>query len=274
MIALSLYCIGDGDQTDKVLWLLTYCLLSNNKFNHSPAVIEAQQEEIDGLCQIISSMILKSSPQSLKPHQLKVLEVLTSTIPNLSHDVGSLAPPLRDLPSSNLKTFNSSPTWKLSSTMVSGDGFVNMTPTCHLSILRNTSKMPQVPSSLESRRLNLVNDLTSLLQEIDDLEKVALKESENECSNTLKNLNNLEALLSRNYREQSRNLEPVIEECKIGQEKLSQLLTTFRKVQHDWKREPASDIALSLSNLWGEVEGRTLQQAVDLTKHYINQIRK
>ena len=257
-----------------MLWLLTYCLLSNNKFNHSPAVIEAQQEEIDGLCQIISSMILKSSPQSLKPHQLKVLEVLTSTIPNLSHDVGSLAPPLKDLPSSNLKTLNSSPTWKLSSTMVSGDGFVNMTPTCHLSILRNTSKMPQVPSSLESRRLNLVNDLTSLLQEIDDLEKVALKESENECSNTLKNLNNLEALLSRNYREQSRNLEPVIEECKIGQEKLSQLLTTFRKVQQDWKREPASDIALSLSNLWGEVEGRTLQQTVDLAKHYINQISK
>merc|ERR1712029_181647 len=131
------------------------------------------------------------------------------------------------------------------STMVSGDGFVNMTPTCHLSILRNTSKMPQVPSSLASRRLNLVNDLTGLLQEIDDLEKVALKECENECSNTLKNLNNLEALLSRNYREQSRNLEPVIEECKIGQEKLSKLLTTFRKVQQDWKREPASDIALS-----------------------------
>ena len=127
---------------------------------------------------------------------------------------------------------------------------------------------------MASRRLNLVNDLTSLLQEIDDLEKVALKESENECSNTVKNLNNLEALLSRNYREQSRNLEPVIEECKIGQEKLSKLLTTFRKVQQDWKREPASDIALSLSNLWGEVEGRTLQQTVDLAKHYINQISK
>ena len=116
--------------------------------------------------------------------------------------------------------------------------------------------------------------MTGLLQEIDDLENIISTESENECSNTVKNLNNLEALLSRNYREQSRNLEPVIEECKVVQEKLSKLLTTFRKVQHDWKREPASDIALSLSNLWGEVEGRTLQQAVDLTKHYINQIRK
>ena len=249
--------------------------LSNNKFYHSSAIIEAQQEEIDGLCQIISSMILKSSSQSLKPHQLKVLEMLTSAIPYLSHDVSSLAPPLKDLPSSHLKTLNSSPTWKLSSTMVSGDGFMNMTPTCHLSILRNSSKMPQVPSSLESRRLKLVNDLTGLLQEIEDLEKITSKGSEeNECSNTVKNLNNLEALLSRNYREQSRNLEPVIEECKIGQEKLSKLLTTFRKVQQDWKREPASDIALAFSNLWGEVEGRTLQQTVDLAKHYINQISK
>jgi len=249
--------------------------LSNNNFFHSLANIDAQQEEIDGLCQIISSMILKSSATSLKPPQLKVLEILTSVIPNLSHDVGSLAPPLKDLPSSHLKTLNSSPTWKLSSTMVSGDGFVNMTPTCHLSILRNTSKMPQVPSSLESRRHNLVNDITSLLQEINDLERVASKGSEEiECSNIVRNLKDLEALLSRNYREQSRNLEPVIDECKNGQEKLSKLLTTFGKVQKDWKLEPASDIALSFSNLWGEVEGRTLQQTVDLAKHYINQIKK
>ena len=249
--------------------------LSNNNFFHSLANIDAQQEEIDGLCQIISSMILKSSAVSLKPHQLKVLEILTSTIPKLSHDVESLAPPLKDLPSSHLKTLNYSPTWKLSSTMVSGDGFMNMTPTCHLSILRNTSKMPQVPSSLESRRHTLINDITSLLQEINDLERIASKGSEEiECSNIVKKLKNLEALLLRNYREQSRNLEPVIDECKVGQEKLSKLLTTFSKVQHDWKLEPASDIALSFSNLWGEVEGRTLQQTVDLAKHYITQIKK
>ena len=90
----------------------------------------------------------------------------------------------------------------------------------------------------------------------------------------MKNLNNLEAMLSRNYREQSRNLEPVIDECKVGQEKLSKLLTTFRKVRENRKVEPASDIALSFSNHWGEVEGRTLQQTFDLAKHYINQISK
>ena len=249
--------------------------LSNNTFFHGLKNIETQQEVIDGLCHIISSLILKSSAQDLKPHQLKVLEIISSTIPTLSHDVDSLAPPLKDLPSSQLKTLNSSPTWKLSSTLVSGDGFLNMTPTCQLSIRRNVSKMPQVSSSLKSRRLNLENDVTSLMQDISCLEKLTSKESEeNECSNIVKNLSNLEAMLSRNYREQSRNLEPVIDECKFGQEKLSNLLTTFRKVRENWKVEPASDIALSFSNHWGEVEGRTLQQTHDLAKHYINQISK
>jgi len=249
--------------------------LSNNNFLNGLATIETQQEEIDGLCQIISSLILKSSAQNLKPHQLKVLENLSSTIPLLSSDVCSLAPPLNELPSSHLKTLNSSPTWKLSSTMVSGDGFVNMIPTCHLSILRNISKMPQIHSSLESRKQNLIGNVMSLIQEIYDIEKLASNESEEaECSNIVKKLSNLETTLSRNYKEQSRNLEPVIVECKVGQEKLSKLLTTFRKVQQDWKLEPASDIALAYSDHWGEVEGRTLQQTSDLAKHYINHINK
>merc|ERR1711915_73570 len=143
------------------------------------------------------------------------------------------------------------------------------------SILRNISKMPQIHSSLESRKQNLIGNAMSLIQEINDIEKLASNQSEEaECSNIVKKLSNLETTLSRNYKEQSRNLEPVIVECKGGQEKLSKLLTTFRKVHQDWKIEPASDIALAYSNHWGEVEGRTLQQTLDLAKHYINHINK
>ena len=267
---------AEVESLQKSLTQLNHQLSNNsNTFFHGLTNIEAQDEVINGLCHSISTLILKSSVQNLKPHQLKILEILSSTIPILSHDVDSLAPPLKDLPSSHLKILNSSPTWKLSSTLVSGDGFMNMTPTCHLSILRNASKMPKDSSFIESRRQNLVNDATCLIQEINCLEKLTSKKSEeNECSNIVKNLNNLEAMLSRNYREQSRNLEPVIDECKVGQEKLSLLLTTFRKVRENWKVEPASDIALSFSNHWGEVEGRTLQQTFDLAKHYINQISK
>ena len=267
---------AEVESLQKSLTQLNHQLSNNsNTFFHGQTNIEAQQEVINGLCHIISTLILKSSAQNLKPPQLKILEILSSTIPILSHDVDSLAQPLKDLPSSQLKILNSSPTWKLSSTLIPGDGFMNMTPTCHLSILRNASKMPKVSSFVESRRQNLVNDATRLILEINCLEKLTSKESEeNESSNIVKNLNNLEAMLSRNYREQSRNLEPVIDECKVGQEKLSKLLTTFRKVRENWKVEPASDIALSFSNHWGEVEGRTLQQTFDLAKHYVNQISK
>ena len=248
--------------------------ISNNNVFPNIANINAQQEEIDGLCQIISSLIMRSSSYNPKPYQLKILEIL-STVHLMSRDVGRHSQPLQDLPSSHLKSLSSIPTRKLSCTMVSGEGLLTMSKTCQLSILRNYSKTPQIPLSLESRRQDLVLDVISLVQEVNDLKKKTLEESDHvECSNIVRKLSQTEDMLSRNLLEQSRNLMPVIEDCKAGHEKVLKLFKSFRRVQQDWKTEPGLDIALSYSNHWGEVEGRTLQQTVDLAKHYLNPKQK
>jgi len=244
--------------------------------NHSPEqLVSEQQESIDGLCDIISSLILKSSVNTLKQHQLKILDLLTTKIPCLSADVESNSKTLIDTPSRQLKCLNSAPTKKLSSTMVVKDDFVDMTPTCHLSILRNSSKFPQIPYSIVSRRSTLVADVIENLEAINSLEKKPKTTSngtDDTAARDLKKLVLLENLLSTNIKEQTRNLMPAIDECKQRQTQAFDLLKNLKTAHQDWRHQPASGVACSKYLQWGEIEGRTMQQMIDLAGVYLNKL--
>jgi len=236
--------------------------------------IDAQQAQIDELCRIISSLILKTSSCSLKHHQLKILETMTTTIPYLSSEVSNLSLPIRSNPSSQLKTLNSAPTWKLSSTMVPGDNFMTMTPTCHLSILRHRSHHPHLPISIFSNKQDFVQATFDILEENHNLEKLLEKNSsdDGDCSIALRKLEHLQDVLSTNIKEQSRNLIPVIDECKRRQKKTRELCGTLRKTHREWKLQPAEEVACSVVLQWPEIEGRSLQQTLDLGKCYLNKL--
>jgi len=244
--------------------------------NHSPEqLVSEQQESIDGLCDIISSLILKSSVNTLKQHQLKILDLLTTKIPCLSADVESNSKTLIDTPSRQLKCLNSAPTKKLSSTMVVKDDFVDMTPTCHLSILRNSSKFPQIPNSIVSRRSTLVADVIENLEAINSQEKkpkTTTNGTDDTAARDLKKLVFLENLLSTNIKEQTRNLMPAIDECKQRQTQAFDLLKNLKTAHQDWRHQPASGVACSKYLQWGEIEGRTMQQMIDLAGVYLNKL--
>jgi len=242
--------------------------------SHGNDIIDAQQEQIDDLCRIISSLILRTSSCSLKHHQLKILETMTTTIPYLSSEVSNLSVPIKNNPSSQLKTLNSAPTWKLSSTMVPGDSFMTMTPTCHLSIMRDRSHQPRIPVSIFSNRQDFVQATIDILEENHHTEKLVVKSSglDGDCSSDLKKLEQLENVLSTNIKEQSRNLIPVIDEGKKRQKKTRELCGTLRKTHEEWRLQPARDVACSEMLQWPEIEGRSLQQTLDLGKCYLNKL--
>jgi len=248
--------------------------LADSNQSHEEIVAE-QQESIDGLCDIISSLILKSSVHALKQQQLKILELLTTKIPCLSVDVEASSKALNDTPSRQLKCLNSAPTRKLSSTMVVKDDFVDMTPTCHLSILRNCSKFPQLPNSIVSRRSTSVADAIETLEIVNTLENQQRPSSsglEDTAATDLKKLSTLENLLSTNIQEQTRNLMPAVDECKQRQVQAFDLLKNLKNAHEDWKQQPASGVACSKYLQWGEIEGRSLKQMMDLAGAYLSKL--
>jgi len=246
-------------------------LLHSSHGNHA---IDVQQEQIDDLCRTISSLILRTSSCSLKHHQLKILETMTTTTPYLSSEVSNLSDPIKNNPSSQLKTLNSAPTWKLSSTMIPGESFMTMTPTCHLSIHRDRSHQPRLPVTIFSNRQDFVQATINILEENHNTEKLVEKNScqDGDCSNDLKKLEQLENVLSTNIKEQSRNLIPVIDECKKRQKKTRELCGRLRRTHQEWRLQPAQDVACSEMLQWPEIEGRSLQQTLDLGKCYLNKL--
>merc|ERR1712112_3419 len=155
-------------------------------------------------------------------------------------------------------------TWKLSSTMVPGDNFMTMTPTCHLSILRHRSHHPHLPISIFSNKHDFVQATFDILEENPS--------DDGDCSIALRKLEHLQDVLSTNIKEQSRNLIPVIDECKRRQKKTRELCGTLRKTHREWKLQPAEEVACSVVLQWPEIEGRSLQQTLDLGKCYFNKL--
>lgn len=244
--------------------------------NHSSEyLVSEQQDSIDGHCDIISSLVLKSSVHALKQHQLKTLDLLATKIPCLSADIESTSKSLNDTPSRQLKCLNSAPTIKLSSTMVVKGDFVDMIPTCHLSILRNCSKFPQIPNSIVSRRSVLVTDVIEILETVNVLEskwRTTSHRTEDVAARHVKILVRLENLLTTNIKEQTRNLMPAIDECKQRQTHAFDLLKNLKTAHQDWRNQPASGVACSTFLQWGEIEGRTMQQMIELAGVYLNKL--
>jgi len=232
-----------------------------------------QQHEIDGLCQVISSLINKSSSASLNVHQLKILEMMSSTIPVLANQITTLSEPLTDVPSLQLKALNSAPTWKLSSTKMIGDDWMTLSPTSNLSIYRNCNRMPQTSSTNFSSKSDSLGKVVDSLSTISKMSSVLEEENQDSHESRItKNLDDLEKSLSTNIKEQRRNLVPVIDECKARQKKTTALLGKLKTVLKDWRDQPAMSVAMSDWCEWGEVEGRSLEQSLDLTKYYLTKL--
>lgn len=235
--------------------------------------IEAQQDQIECLCQVISSLIMKSSAHGLKAHQLKTLEVMNSTVPYLTGELSKITPSLRDFPSSSLRILNSTPTWKLGSTKIHEDGSVTMTPTSQLSVLRATCSRMPLPPSVFSHEEDLVTGVSELLENTANLEKIiSCKVGDISKSPFFNKIEKLESVLSINIKEQGRNLMPAIEECKLRQKKTLDWLGVFETRHNEWKTQPASQVALQESGHWGLLEGRSLQETVELARNHLNKL--
>ena len=237
-------------------------------------LVALQQNQIDDLCGTLSSLIPNCSSASLRMSQLKSLQTMSGSLPRLAAELTELSHGLEDLPASQLTVLGSAPMWKLSSTNLTGDSWVTMTPTSHLSILRKRGKFPADPSQACFDRENSLSDLTKLLVDISRKEEILAEgnstmKAEGE---SLLSFERLSRTLQTNMKEQSRNLLPVIEECGKQQEDLVERLGKFEKLHQDWRRQPAADVAAEEMFHWGEVEGKSLKQLQDLAKCYINKL--
>ena len=238
-------------------------------------LVAIQQDQIEGLCGTISSLITSSSITTLKKSQLKALETMTTSLPCLAAELTNLSQGVENIPSNHLTVLNSAPVWKLSSTSLTRDSWVTMTPTLQLSILRKKGKFPVDPSESCSGRERTLTDLIKLLADISRKEDLLTEESLSRRGQGkgLALFDHLARTLQTNITEQSRNLMPVIEECAKQQGELLQLLGRFHRLQQDWRIQPAAEVAGEEMFDWGEVEGRSLSQLQDLAKCYINKLQ-
>ena len=65
---------------------------------------------------------------------------------------------------------------------------------------------------------------------------------------------------------------PAIEECKLRQKKTLDWLSVFETRHNEWKTQPAAQVALQESGHWGLLEGRSLQETVELARNHLNKL--
>ena len=65
---------------------------------------------------------------------------------------------------------------------------------------------------------------------------------------------------------------PAVDECKQRQVQAFDLLKNLKNAHEDWKQQPASGVACSKYLQWGEIEGRSLKQMMDLAGAYLSKL--
>jgi len=236
-------------------------------------LVAMQQKQIDEVCRTISSLIPGSSTSSLKVSQLKTLETMSTRIPSQAAELVKLSHGAEDIPSGQLNVLASAPIWKLSSTNLTGDDWVTMTPTSHLSIHRKKGKFPVSSVQSCSKREDSLVDLIKQLVDISRKEEILADDNfSRRKSEDLHLYEHLSRALQTNIKEQSRNLMPVIDACRKQQQEVREGLSGFEKLHQVWRRQPAAEVAAEETFSWGEVEGKSLKQLQDLVKCYINKL--
>ena len=133
--------------------------------------------------------------------------------------------------------------------------------------------MPTILTTTFSQRNTALVDTLTLIKNTDDLdEKLIDCPTNDNAHDDLKRLEVLETKLNVNIKEQKRNLEPVIEECRMRQKQTFGLLEDFKSCHQDWRQQPASAVACSDVLQLGVIEGRSLQQYTDLASAYVNKL--
>jgi len=234
----------------------------------NPDMVRMQQDQINDFCQIISTLLINNSVSSIESCQMSTIEIMTSTLPVLSSQVTNLSTSVKDNPSCNLTILCASPTSNLSSTLVGGkdtDCSV-LTPVDQLIINRRKSTLPQLHRRINKRE-DTVDSLVRLMIEVYLREKEFSHALQQKGINEeMDELDRLERTLASSIREQGRNLGPLIDESHQMRLKASTTSAAIEKCYREWNTQPGGEVAAAGSHVWGEVEGRKLQQWVDLIR--------
>ena len=228
--------------------------------------VRIQQEQIENLCQSISALLLKNTVPALKSCQADTLDTMTNTLPVLASQVIGVSKSLTDTPSNHLTILGSCPTSSLTSTLVGSTGCSVLTPVSHLGIKRRMSTLPQIHHRINQKE-DTADSLVKLIIEVDRREReLAHSLQEEGRSEDIDELNRLEQILITSIREQGRNLGPLIEEGELKRLEASKTSTSIQTIHNEWSCQPGGEVAVGDSLMWREVEGRKLQQWVDLVR--------
>lgn len=245
--------------------------------NRHPMVdtVKSQQDQIEQLGQVISVLISNASISHMRNNQSSTLSTMNTTLPLLASEITTLTKLLKDEPSNHLSILGSAPTSNLSSTLVGGTACSTLTPTSQLAIHRRSSGLPQIGGGA-SEREDTVMKIVKLIMDVDRRERELAHTSSNKVTMGDKEvLDMLEMTLTTSIREQGRNLGPVIEESVGMRGEAGRIIDRVEKLHGEWCRQPGGEVAMDRNMRWGEVEGRSLQQWIDLvrvtlTKLYAN----
>jgi len=228
--------------------------------------VKTQQEQIEELAHVISVLISSSFTSNFVSHQSSTLDTMNNTIPQLAAQISTLSKSLMDSPSSQLATLGSCPTGNLTSTLVGGVNCSTLTPTNQLLIHRMKSKLPKVWEGTCVQE-DTVSRIIKLILEVDSKERELEHSKLSQVTSLDKEeLGKLERSLASSIREQGRNLGPVIEEGEGLVLEAREVAEKVDQIHSTWSRQPSIEVAVGGSLVWGDVDGRGLQQWVDLVR--------
>jgi len=236
--------------------------------NKHPLVdtVRNQQDQIEELGQIISALISNNSVSSLKSSQATTLNTMTTSLPLLASQISSVSQALSDSPSNHLTILGTCPTSNLASTMVGGTACSTLTPASQLLMHRRSSNLPQLSGKVTQRE-DTVDRIVKLIMEVERRDReLVYSMSGKVTSGDREELERLERTLSSSIREQGRNLGPVIEESEGMRVEAGRISDRIEVLHKEWSLQPGGEVAVGGSLVWGEVEGRKLQQWVDMVR--------
>jgi len=234
--------------------------------NTQPETVKNQQNQIEELGQTISALVVSEGVSSLKSSQAATLDTMTTVLPLLASQITYLSQSMTDQPSNHLTTMGTCPTSNLASTMVGGSACSVLTPVSQLLINRRNSTFPQL-SGRVSQREDSVDRIVKLIMEVERREReLAHSLAGKVPSGDKEELDRLEKTLASSIREQGRNLGPMIEESEVMRIEAARISAAIEVLHKEWNSQPGAEVAVGGSLVWGEVEGRKLQQWVDLVR--------
>merc|ERR1719228_1269896 len=192
-------------------------------------------------------------------------QLMSEVLPSLSEQIQKESAKVTSAPSSQSSTLRIAQTRGLMSTMVKGRSSSTLTPTSQMQIHRRAGDLPRVHIDTRASgksKESTGQDVVELLAEVEGLKRT--REEKNDLNGLKKIIEMLNDVLADSKSDQARDLLPILEAATNLRNLGEDSARKAEKLHIEWVDQKAGEIASKDEDGWGEIEGRTLSQIVEL----------